>query len=698
MIAPKLVLPVFFVSALVACGTTHQAVGRDAGIPTGGPLVVERSLKLAPGEYVRPGRTGETRIHVRGQDGLTLDLRGVVLVGNEDSARLDQARGYGLLIEDCTDIHVLGGELSGYRGCIVVKNSSGVVIDGTRFPSWFGQRLRSNSAAEDPADWLRPHDNDRGEWLERYGAAISMTNCRDSIIRNCLGRRGQNGILLTRCDGTKVYDNDFSFLSGWGIALYRASANVISHNVFDYCVRGYSHGVYHRGQDSAGILMFERSSDNVVAYNSATHCGDGVFLFGGRDAVDGLAYERGETEVGGSDRNLFFENDLSCAVANGWEGTFSTENRVIQNDLSEALQHGLWGGYSTSLLVKANRIASVRGGGVSIEHGQECLILDNEFTDDDLAIELWWDEDPQFVEGPYGRHHDTASRGHWIVGNRFEDNLQDLRILESSRIALGENRFRGQDTRPRLREVRAEDEEGLDPEQLLRWLAGSTGGYPSGRLEDVGLVRFRSRDSDRLRVAEELVLPEVPGKRETSHAARGLERGGVDTIVMGEWGPWDFRSGEPRPAQFTPGGMLLDTRWEACWFQWDETTDPRADLEAWRGLARTPVHRATVPNFQSPWAGEDPARIGSERFGLVATTQVVLARPGWHRLSAVSDDGLRLSVDGDVVLENWTWHAATRDEGRFWLGVGTHTLKLEYFQIDGATALSLDLEPEDVED
>src|SRR5687768_18079716 len=34
-----------------------------------------------------------------------------------------------------------------------------------------------------------------------------------------------------------------------------------------------------RGQDSAGILCFEQSSDNLFAENSATHGGDGFFGF-----------------------------------------------------------------------------------------------------------------------------------------------------------------------------------------------------------------------------------------------------------------------------------------------------------------------------------------------------------------------------------------------------------------------------------
>ena len=68
-----------------------------------------------------------------------------------------------------------------------------------------------------------------------------------------------------------------------------AVINSTARNACDFCIRGYSHGVYNRGQDSAGILMFEQCSGNVIAENSATHCGDGLFAFAGKEAL-------GETE------------------------------------------------------------------------------------------------------------------------------------------------------------------------------------------------------------------------------------------------------------------------------------------------------------------------------------------------------------------------------------------------------------------
>ena len=124
------------------------------------------------------------------------------------------------------------------------------------------------------------------------------------------------------------------------------------HNKIDWCVRGYSHGFYNRGQDSAGILMYEQSSRNVVAYNSVTHGGDGLFLWAGQSTM--------ETGEGGSNDNLFYGNDFSHAPTNGIEATFS-RNRFVANRVEENW-HGVWGGYSYESLFLRNTFAEQHRG------------------------------------------------------------------------------------------------------------------------------------------------------------------------------------------------------------------------------------------------------------------------------------------------------------------------------------------------
>src|SRR6185295_9232910 len=148
--------------------------------------------------------------------------------------------------------------------------------------------------------------------------------------------QGMEGLMLTRSDSLRIWNNTIEFNSGVGIGLYRSSDNVIMHNRASYNVRGYSHGYFRRGQDSADLLMYEQSSHNVVAYNSMTHGGDGLFLWAGQSTMD--------TGKGGANDNLFYENDFSFAPTNGIEATFS-RNAFMKNRV-EGSDHGLWGGYS----------------------------------------------------------------------------------------------------------------------------------------------------------------------------------------------------------------------------------------------------------------------------------------------------------------------------------------------------------------
>jgi hypothetical protein len=656
---------------------------QDAQWPEGKPLVVAGDTKVKTGTYLRPPLGEEGRggvILVRGGHRLTLDLSGVELRGTPASTDLDKNTGWGIVLEDCEDVTVRGGKIGGYRGCLVASRCKRLVLDGIAFDGWYGMHLRSTTAAEDEADWLYPHENDHGEWISKYGGAISLTDCSDAVIKDCRGRHGQNGILLTRSSGGSVFDDDFSFLSGWGLALYRSSKNIVSHCLFDYCVRGYSHGVYWRGQDSAGILMFERCCDNLFAQNSATHGGDGVFLFAGNDTVQGRAFEKGEADAGGSDRNVWFRNDFSFAVANSIEATFSRDNWAIENRLDGSHQHGVWGGYSSRMVVLGNHVEDTLGGGVSIEHGQECVIAGNSIVGDAVGIELWWDEDKELVEGPYGKHRDTASRDHWILGNVFDRNEKDVAFTKTTNIVLGRNRW-------------SRMERPLEGENFrLDVLLGGGGARATGTVHGSSLDGWDGKDPAPLAAARAWKCPEVPG-RQVVFAKDRDEKQGLDTIVIGEWGPWDFRSKEPKPALRAPGGLLAGCTWSAIWFSWKNGPDPREKPDAWRALAKDPIAHGTVATWTNPFGGDPEIgkAVGNDRFGLLAEMRVEIRDAGKHLLRVRSDDGVRVKVDGKVAFEDWTWHAPKTGEVELDLSAGTHAIELEYFQIDGAMALGIEL-------
>ncbi len=76
---------------------------------------------------------------------------------------------------------------------------------------------------------------------------------------------------------------------------------------------------------------------------------------------------------------------------------------------------------------------------------------------------------------------------------------------------------------------------------------------------------------------------------------------------------------------------------------------------------------------------------------MIARARLPLAKGTWE-FGTLSDDGVRVSVDGKPVIENWTWHGPTRDAGKLVLAADkTVEIVVEHFQIDGYAVLEFSL-------
>ncbi|MBI4616430.1 MAG: hypothetical protein HY720_22660 [Planctomycetes bacterium] len=138
-------------------------------------------------------------------------------------------------------------------------------------------------------------------------------------------------------------------------------------------------------------------------------------------------------------------------------------------------------------------------------------------------------------------------------------------------------------------------------------------------------------------------------------------------------------------------GTLLTAEWDVRWFPW--TKDPREDAPAFEALvAGDPIVRKTFPALDFPWQGGGPEGVPADRFATVAETTLTLPA-GRYRIRTVSDDGVRVKVDGTTVLENWTWHGPTEDTAEEDLSAGEHRVRVEHFELDGWAVLRCSLEP-----
>jgi parallel beta-helix repeat protein len=703
---------------LVAAGTLaaqRPAAPSAPRLRTG--IVITRSLRAAPGTYrvAAPSDTGQAAITIRG-DNITLDLRGVTLLGADPSADPDAGRGIGILVDGGRNVRIRGARLRGYKVAVLVRGTRGIVLEDNDLGYNWKPRLFSGVEHESLVDWLSHHHNEQGEWL-RFGAGAYLTDVRGGEIRANRIEQGMEGLMLVRSDSLRVWNNVIEFNSGVGIGLYRSSDNTIVHNHVSYNVRGYSHGFYRRGQDSADLLLYEQSSRNIVAFNSMTHGGDGLFLWAGQSTMD--------TGEGGANDNLFYANDFSFAPTNAMEATFS-RNRFIGNR-AEGSDHGLWGGYSFDSEIRDNTFGGNRIG-IAIEHGQNNLVARNRFAGDSVAINLWANAEP--ADWAYPRHRDTRSRDYRIIDNHFTGNRVALRVAGSRNIGVLGNRFDRVDTVLARRDSSDVTMSGdaappLPPDTALPHPlpdglriaddAHARDGRAAMIVDEWGPYDWRSpklwpAGPDTVSPLPLRVLGppgnwRVAGRR--GIASLSAAHGSIgDTIIVtpGAAGDWELTleyhgqatvspRGVRRPAgvpyRFSYSRFEPAAHWQVQFFAWADSTDPRTRAEAFqRLLAGSPLLSRTEPRLDYMWYRPTITGLPPEHFAAVATTSVDLA-PGEYTLRTISDDAVRVWVDGRLAVNNWKPHESLVDHAP--LAAGRHDIRVEYVQVDGWAELRVEI-------
>ena len=104
-------------------------------------------------------------------------------------------------------------------------------------------------------------------------------------------------------------------------------------------------------------------------------------------------------------------------------------------------------------------------------------------------------------------------------------------------------------------------------------------------------------------------------------------------------------------------------------------------------LSGEPVVTRAEANIDHNWGqgSPDPA-VNPDRFSARWTTSVELEE-GNYRFTTVSDDGVRVLVDGVNIIDNWTVHPETTDTAAIALSAGSHEVTVEYFENTGVATM-----------
>ena len=454
------------------------------------------------------------------------------------------------------------------------------------------------------------------------------------------------------------------------------------HNRIDWCVRGYSHGFYNRGQDSAGLLMYEQSSRNVVAYNSVTHGGDGLFLWAGQSTMD--------TGTGGVERQPVLRQRFQPRADQRHRG--DVQPQQVRRPIASRRTGTACGAATASNRSFLRNVFARNTEAIAIEHGQDNVIALNTFTDDETGIRLWWNptQDPNWG---YPKHRDTDSRDYLLAGNTFagvkapsditgtrnvrrEDAVPDTvpDVTPPPRFPDGIDAMIPSGSR-RGRQYIIVDEWGpYDWQSPKLWPAGRSDETPlrlrvlgpegTWRLDEVRGAKPSATSGS---IPGELILTPAPG----------------DAVDM------SLRLRDNRGRAFGYERFFLPMLWSVRFHDFSHDPKLPEDPEAFGGLlAAEPASLTRVQRLQflSSRAIADGVPINHVA---VAASADVEVPAGAYDLQVISDDGVRVWVDDRLVIDRWAAHESAVDQAP--ITRGKHKVRVEYYELTGFAELRVDV-------
>ncbi len=149
----------------------------------------------------------------------------------------------------------------------------------------------------------------------------------------------------------------------------------------------------------------------------------------------------------------------------------------------------------------------------------------------------------------------------------------------------------------------------------------------------------------------------------------------------------------PRPTTVNPAAVVPpDTPTSAVPAPPPATPTPELSLDSWRAeyydnpsLTGTPVLVRNDPNLDFNWNLDSPASgIPADNFTVRWSRLFDFKEAGDYRFLADADDGVKLYVDGWLIIDEWNTDRATVHAGVFAdIKPGIHTVVVEYFESGG---------------
>jgi hypothetical protein len=131
------------------------------------------------------------------------------------------------------------------------------------------------------------------------------------------------------------------------------------------------------------------------------------------------------------------------------------------------------------------------------------------------------------------------------------------------------------------------------------------------------------------------------------------------------------------------------------WISYDKQADPQANYEAFQKLIATkkPFKTEKTRTLAYDWYGAFGKDMPKDSVATLAEGSFTIPR-GNYQLHVTSDDGVKVWLDGKLVIDHWQAHEPEYKSVAVSLG-GSHKLKVEHYEGSGFSTLTVGIKPEE---
>ncbi len=150
--------------------------------------------------------------------------------------------------------------------------------------------------------------------------------------------------------------------------------------------------------------------------------------------------------------------------------------------------------------------------------------------------------------------------------------------------------------------------------------------------------------------------------------------------------------------KLSPSGLIILPGSEFIDLSWDPVDDPEFDHYNIYRVDPVKVHNGLIGMYYNnsnltdligvrvdgpidfDWESGSPMDgVDDNTFSITWNGYLKVDHPGGYDLFITSDDGARLWVDGDLIIDDWNNHASSENEASISLDRGFHRIRLDYF-------------------